>query len=843
MSEYTSAPDSSDDDEVLPTEAHEGGKAGEGGGPQISNEEFIRSIFTELVPDTHAAVCIKDGDPDVGGWTAKKASLSYKALLPATNNYLACSTFRATDGEKLRATKTQFSACYFFMLDDIGTKVDPALLKGIELSWLIETSPGNHQGGIILSQPLEDSALAGSLHDAIRAKGLCDNGASGVQTRWARLPVAINGKSKYRSEEGQQPSCCLKLWNPAKRYTPAEIIDLLHLELPAQRPAGHTHPSGTSSGEEDEVLTPRARLNPVVAAFQARGLYKTPLGSAKHDVICPWVDEHTDAKDSGSAYFEPSEGYPLGGYCCQHSHREKYRIGALLEFLGVRAGAARHKPVIRIVAGDMNRVLDAAESELANLGQHYQAGGLIVSISTDPNTGNPTIVPTSAPALTRELARAASWERYSDRHGGSWTRTDPPTRHVAILYESQNYLHLLPLKGLARQPYFRESDGELVTQPGYDRATQRYGVFAPQDFSLPEPTLAAAKDALALLEELLREFHFVAAHDKAAALAAMLTAAVRPSLEYAPAFHVHASVFGSGKTYLCDLIGAFAGPGGNAKVSYPTTSEEATKVILSLLLTNPAVVEFDDMDSDWTPHGTIKRMLTASQITDRILGVSRTATVSTRTLFLGSGNNVGPVRDLLRRVLTINLNPRCATPATITYTGNPVEQVRQHRSKYVCAALTIIQAYRGAGMPRPDADSIVTYSGAWSEYCRFPLMWLGLPDPATALLSQIRHDPDGDALKVLLEEMHAEFGTSPTTVRNLVCRAVLNLELNAAISEFPVVEHGHINPSKLGWLLKRYANRIVGGYELRRGQADGRTAWCVALVEGAPPSPPSPPSA
>jgi hypothetical protein len=51
-------------------------------------------------------------------------------------------------------------------------------------------------------------------------------------------------------------------------------------------------------------------------------------------------------------------------------------------------------------------------------------------------------------------------------------------------------------------------------------------------------------------------------------------------------------------------IGAFAGPAGNAKVSYPTTSEEATKVILSLLLTSPAVIEFDDMDTDWIPHGT-----------------------------------------------------------------------------------------------------------------------------------------------------------------------------------------------------------------------------------------------
>ena len=308
-------------------------------------------------------------------------------------------------------------------------------------------------------------------------------------------------------------------------------------------------------------------------------------------------------------------------------------------------------------------------------------------------------------------------------------------------------------------------------RPGYDETTHRFGVFDARQFEIPEPTIDAARAALALLEELLTEFHFVAPHDKAAALAAIFTAVVRPTLPHAPAFHVRAPVFASGKTYLCELIGAFAGPGTNAKVSYPTTSEEATKVILSLLLTSPACVEFDDMDTDWTPHGIIKRMLTAETITDRILGVSKTATVSTRTLFLGSGNNVGPIRDLLRRVLTIHLDPRCATPATMTYKDAPVDKVRQRRGVYVAAVLTIIQAWQRAGSPRAQADSIVTYSGAWSDYCRYPLMWLGHPDPATALLEQVRHDPDGDALSGLMQEWYALFGETPTTVRKAVAVA------------------------------------------------------------------------
>jgi len=294
---------------------------------------------------------------------------------------------------------------------------------------------------------------------------------------------------------------------------------------------------------------------------------------------------------------------------------------------------------------------------------------------------------------------------------------------------------------VVRQPYFRESDGELITLPGYDKTTQCFGVFDTRQFVMSDPTPETARSALALLEELLTEFRFVGDTDKAAALAAIFTAVVRPTLPHAPGFHVRAPVFGSGNTYLCELIGAFAGSGGNAKVSYPTTSEEATKVILSLLLASPAVIEFDDMDTDWIPHGTINRMLTAEHITDRILGVSKTATVSTRTLFLGSGNNVGTIRDLLRRVLTIHIDPRCATPATLSYKGLPVDKVRQRRGVYVAAVLTIIQAWRRAGSPRADVDNIVTFGGAWSDYCRHPLMWLGHLDPATALLEQVRHAP------------------------------------------------------------------------------------------------------
>jgi hypothetical protein len=171
----------------------------------------------------------------------------------------------------------------------------------------------------------------------------------------------------------------------------------------------------------------------------------------------------------------------------------------------------------------------------------------------------------------------------------------------------------------------------------------------------------------------------------------------------------------------------------------------------------------------------------------------------------------------------------------MTYNNLPVEKVRKQRGRYVAAVLTIILAWRKAGSPRADSENIVTYGGAWSDYCRYPLMWLGHPDPATALLEQVKHDPDGDSLAGLMTAWHAVFGSRATTVRKAVEIAENgNFDLLDAMREFPVEERGEINRSKLGWLLKKNANRIVNGFEFQKAEADGRTAWRVVASNSMP---------
>ena len=202
-----------------------------------------------------------------------------------------------------------------------------------------------------------------------------------------------------------------------------------------------------------------------------------------------------------------------------------------------------------------------------------------------------------------------------------------------------------------------------------------------------------------ITNELLSEFSFKTEHDKAAALSGILTAAIRSTLRLAPMMHVSAHQIGSGKSFLCELLTLFATPEKSTPHSFPSDDDEMKKMLLAELLTAPAVIEFDNLTTDLIPHKSLCTVLTSENISGRILGQSKTAIVGTRALFLSSGNNVDPVRDMTRRTVTINLDPECETPATREFKKNPVNDVAEKRGEFISAALTIIRAWIVAGKP------------------------------------------------------------------------------------------------------------------------------------------------
>ena len=112
----------------------------------------------------------------------------------------------------------------------------------------------------------------------------------------------------------------------------------------------------------------------------------------------------------------------------------------------------------------------------------------------------------------------------------------------------------------------------------------------------------------------------------------------------------------------------------------------------------------------------------------------------------------------------------CASPATRKFKRpHLLTEVRANRAKHVSDALTIARAWIVAGRPEANIPPVASFTD-WSGLCRHSLVWLGLPDPATTLFTQMADDPDAETLGRLLNGWFELFGTGPVMTRDLVAK-------------------------------------------------------------------------
>jgi hypothetical protein len=796
----------------------------------ISNRDFLLTIFGDAAQQAQPVLVSFQESPakvDKRAWSGagRQSAEIGNYLFDDGNNFFTVATFHPDTNGFYARRKKQFYELHLIMLDDVGTKV-PLERLIIEPTALIETSRGNYQALYALAEPLRDAKLADQLMKAFIKAGLCDPGADGPTARLARLPVGIN--RKYEPPH----KCSLRYWQQHRKHTLEELVAGFglgeFLNTPRVSKKKTRQPRAASI---EPVYVPTAEENSVIASLKAQKLFKMPLGSGKSDITCPWVHEHTDGIDHGTAYFEPDAAHPIGGFNCLHAHCKERTIKDLLDYLKISPSHARGKAQINVDPGEMGNIIDAAERELAKSGRHYQRGGMICIVSTAPETNHTSITPIKASNIRIALSNAASWYKYYPSLE-DYVQIDPPAEYAKALFDAPEYRYLPVLRGLSRQPYLRP-DGSLTTTPGYDPLTGMFGVFASQEFNIPDaPTISDVQASIKLIELLLEECPFKSTVDHAATLSAILTAAIRCSLPLAPMFHVRAPLVGSGKSFLCRIIGIFSSARLGTPTTFPQEDEECRKLLLAELLTGPAVIEFDNLTTDLVAHKSLCVALTSEYMTDRILGASKTASVSTRTLFLSSGNNVSPTQDMVRRCITIDLDPLCETPATKNY-KNPrlIEDILAARGKYVSAALTIIRGWIVAGRPRTECKTLATFTD-WVDLCTQPLMWLGYPNPMTSAFEAMANDPDRTAIARFMEIWRGHFGKAPGMIRELVSSAYTNPEILEVLEDIAPDRKGGLNNRSLGRWIKRHAGRIVDGY--RFVAADGSrnaSAWRLESVE------------
>ena len=348
-----------------------------------------------------------------------------------------------------------------------------------------------------------------------------------------------------------------------------------------------------------------------------------------------------------------------------------------------------------------------------------------------------------------------------------------------------------------------------------------------------EPDALDVEKAVKTLWRPFADFPFDGPVSRGVILAALLTACVRPLLPTAPGVCFTAPTAGSGKSLLATCLSKIAGET-PAMLPNAGDPEEIRKRLLALLRQNQRVMILDNVVGT-LDSAAVCAKLTAEVSSDRVLGVSETIAVPTRSLLLITGNNVALKGDLCRRVLTSRINPQMETPWKRRFDLDPAEYCGTHRLSMVAAALTVLRAGIQNGPTMPDrtasfelwSDTVRRGGCLVSEYG-----FLDVADPVDSIDTAYAQDPETQKLSALFAAWWELYVDKPVKVSTLIKHGewmtgseLANPELNAALYE--IAGEGHsIDSRRLGRWIERNRERIVDAKRmLFIGKSKGVCKW------------------
>jgi hypothetical protein len=240
----------------------------------------------------------------------------------------------------------------------------------------------------------------------------------------------------------------------------------------------------------------------------------------------------------------------------------------------------------------------------------------------------------------------------------------------------------------------------------------------------------------------------------------------------------------------------------------------------------------------------IDSFLTAPSYKDRILGVSETASLPNRAIFLCTGNNLTVLGDTCRRVLISRIDPESETPFAREFTFDPASLVMRQRQNLVVDALTIVRAYITAGSPRLGKGRTASFE-LWDDLVRQPIVWIAelakmktaLPsfaDPLAVIQRQFDNDPTTQRLDAFMRGWSSLYGEFPTTAKKAIHDAMMGETMLYETLEEIAAESGRaINSRTLGRWMERNTGRRHKGQCIHRGKLrDGIQTWSIRKIEG-----------
>jgi putative DNA primase/helicase len=257
------------------------------------------------------------------------------------------------------------------------------------------------------------------------------------------------------------------------------------------------------------------------------------------------------------------------------------------------------------------------------------------------------------------------------------------------------------------------------------------------------------------------DFPFEQDKHKAAYLCGMLTPMARTAISGPTPFNfIDATVFGSGKSMLADIIGRMYEGRSMTRRVPPTNGAEWQKVMLTVVRSGDPIVLLDNIKGKLGGEA-LEAVLTGDTFKGRILGVSKDGEGETRAIWYGTGNNATLTPDMVRRSIHVRLKSELENPEARKgfKIPNLLAHALENRAKLLTDVAIILRAYIAAGRPKVKVREMGSYE-AWTEQVRHPLAWLGLSDAAETQ-EELADNADQDtaqlrALALAWDAMHKD---------------------------------------------------------------------------------------
>jgi hypothetical protein len=499
---------------------------------------------------------------------------------------------------------------------------------------------------------------------------------------------------------------------------------------------------------------------------------------------------------------------------------------------GCRYTLQKPPNTIQILTGESARCTDEISKYLADQGEVYERGQVLLDVNQD---GQTKALNTAA---VKYLAGSSCNLVRFDSKAKVLKPTDLTDTVAQLIIGRAGHGVFRKLSGIITAPTMTK-EGRVISSPGYDNDTGLLllnGLESSFPTPIKRPNTAQLQTAFSDLWYPVKDFPFQGDSSRSSVLAALLTAVVRPCLITAPAFGFDAPTQGAGKTKLAQCVAALATGRIESLSPPPSTEDETRKNLATALAKTRAVLVLDNMESQ-LKSAVLAAFLTAPTWSDRLLGGNTDIESANRMLVLITGNNLAPVGDIVRRLLTIRIDPQLEASEVWKreFALDPLDYIVRNRQRLVAAALTILSGYVAAGRPKMAPGRLASFE-QWDDMVRQPIVWLGqqgiagLCDPTVRLSEAAAIDPDAMRLASLTQQWHTVFGSAPQALAAVVNRS----ELYAELKEVAPDRQGFINVRVLAAYLRKRIGKIVDGHHIER--VDGRSntsLWRVVATDAA----------